>query len=114
MITTAGESPGSGEISPAARRVGCDNNRGLPEGFTSGGRSQRMRLHRHMSAVRWLGVIVCLLFVAGAAFDTLRVSAGGRAQSRAASTAGPIYPPRPSASFGKLALSFEDNRGQAG
>ena len=67
--------------------------------------------HHHTSAGRWLGVLICLTLVAGATFNPKPVGADEKPRGRAAS---PKYSPRSFASLGNLALSFEDNRGQAG
>ena len=70
-----------------------------------------MRPHRHTSAGGWLGGILCLAFIAGAVPNTLVTVADEKQRGRADA---PIYPPRPFVSMGDLALSFEENRGQAG
>ncbi len=73
-----------------------------------------MRLHRPASVGRWLGGVLCLILITETTFTPLIVDAGSQPQSRAAAPAKPKYPPQSFASFGGLALSFEDNRGQAG
>lgn len=69
--------------------------------------------HCRMSARGWLGAILCLLLIAEAALSPAVADADEK-QRAAAAPAKPVYQPRQFASLGNLALSFEENRGQAG